>query len=350
MGAFLAGYGRRPRRLTVEALPCWWFNLVLRVAADGETYVLRRYGITPPDEILWELALLRHLHAGGFPTIAPLARPDGAPYGLFAGKPAILYPYIPGHSGCEASLDRAAAMTQTAATVGRLHRLTEGLTLPHPRVQSGSDSQRLLDGFGAAVARRGVAPDEPALAGLVAAAAAGREFGARLAAVAAAGGLPAGVVHHDAHCANVLFRDGRLVALIDFDDACPGPLVADAAVLLGSWAIDPQTDALVPEHARRLLDAYESQRRLSEAERDVLPDFLALYLLGDAVAGLQDTLAEVAPGAAAEAAVREEVQYRRYRRCTAGPDWRDGLRRAMRGAPPEAAAGPAPPARGGRRR
>jgi len=329
VGAFLAGYGRRPRRLAVAALPGWWFNLILRVEADGETLVLRRYGVTPPEEVRWELALLQHLQAGGFPTIAPLARPDGAPYGLFAGKPAILYPYIPGHSGCAAALDRDQAMTQTAATVGRLHRLTEGLTLPHPRVRSGSDSRRMLAAFLEAVARRGVGPDEPALAELVATAeTAGRELAARL---EAAGALPAGVVHHDAHCANVLFRDGRLVALIDFDDACPGPLVADAGVLLGAWAIDPQTDDLVPQRALRLLAAYESQRALRAAERDLLPDFLALYLLGDAVAGLQDTLAEVAPGAATDAAVREEVQYRRFRRCTAGPDWREGLRRALRG-------------------
>jgi len=346
VGAFLAGYGRRPRRLTVEALPCWWFNLVLRVEADGETLVLRRYGITPPEEVRWELALLRHLRAGGFPTIAPLVRPDGAPFGRFAGKPAILYPYIPGHSGCAATLDRETAMLQTATAIGRLHRLTGGLTLPYPRVRSGSDSRRLLAAFRDAVARRGVAADEPALAGLVAAVeAADREFAARLAAATAApGGLPEGVVHHDAHCANVLFRDGRLVALIDFDDACPGPLVGDVGVLLGAWAIDPATDALDPERAGRLLRAYERERPLGGAERDLLPDVLALYLLGDAAAGLQDVLAAGGAGAAVEAAVREEPQYRRFRRCTAGPDWREGLRRAMRGP------APAPPAPGGPRR
>src|SRR5262249_50643409 len=138
VGAFLAGYGRRPRRLAVEALPCWWYNLVLRVEADGETLVLRRYGLPPPEAVRWELALLRRLRAARSPTIAPLARPDGAPYGLFAGKPAILYPFIPGHDGCADALDRESAMLQTAAAIGRLHRLTAGLTLPHPRVRSGS--------------------------------------------------------------------------------------------------------------------------------------------------------------------------------------------------------------------
>jgi Ser/Thr protein kinase RdoA (MazF antagonist) len=158
------------------------------------------------------------------------------------------------------------------------------------------------------------------------------------------------VVHHDAHCANVLFRDGRLVALIDFDDACPGPLVGDVGVLLGAWAIDRATDALVPERAVRLLRAYEAERPLRDAERDLLPDVLALYLLGDAAAGVQDVLADAAPGAAVEAAVREEAQYRRFRRCTAGGDWREGLRRAMRGEPGEPGEPPAPPPPGGPRR
>ena len=76
----------------------WWFNVVLRVEADGELLVLRRYGVTPPAEVRWELAVLDHLQQDGFPTIAPLLRKDIADdcLGAFLGKPAILYPFVDG--------------------------------------------------------------------------------------------------------------------------------------------------------------------------------------------------------------------------------------------------------------
>ena len=74
---FLTAYGRTPARLEVTKLQSWWFNLVLRVEADDEILVLRRYGLTPPDEVRWELALLAHLRAHDFPTIEPLPRLDG---------------------------------------------------------------------------------------------------------------------------------------------------------------------------------------------------------------------------------------------------------------------------------
>jgi homoserine kinase type II len=322
---FLAGYGRAPRRLVVEQLRSWWWNVVLRVEADGERLVLRRYGVTPHEEVLWELALLRHLQAHDFPTIAPLPRPDGAPCGTFANQPAILYPYVEGHNGCRPELDRVRAMAEAAATIARLHRLTEGLALPHPRARSGADSRRLVRQFLAFTQERGVAPDEPALAEVVARAReVAAEFGARLAPVER--DLPRGVVHHDAHCANVLFRDERLVALIDFDDACPSFLVADVAVLLENWAADARADALRPDHAAHVLRAYERLRPLTAAERDLLPDFLALYVLGDAVTELRD---ELARGTAGDPAVAACAGYRRFLRRTAGADWRGALRRAF---------------------
>ena len=233
--AFLRDHGRTPRELGVEQLKSWWFNLVLRVEGDGERLILRRYGITPPEEVRWELALLAHLHAHDFPTIRPLARVDGGRLSEFGGKPAILYPYVEGSNACGPEVDRRHAMTEAAALIGRLSRLTRDLALPHPRARSGANPRRTLCGLSAWAAQRGTRPDEPRFNELVARAnGALDEFEARLAPHAAA--LPRGIVHHDGHCANVLLREGQLVALIDFDDAFEGHLVAELPVLLSNWA------------------------------------------------------------------------------------------------------------------
>jgi Ser/Thr protein kinase RdoA (MazF antagonist) len=141
-------------------------------------------------------------------------------------------------------------------------------------------------------------------------------------------------VHHDAHCRNVLFHGGRLVALIDFDDACPSYLAADLAVLLGSWALRddpggerlPQSLPLDPARAARIVGVYEEARPLTAAERELLPDFLLLYLLGD---GLVDVQARLEEGIAAEEAVAGCALYQRFRRFASGSGWRDAVRRAL---------------------
>ena len=72
--ALLAVYGLAPKVLLAEQLDSWWLNLVLRVQADGEDLVLRRYGVTPPEEVQWELAVLEYLATHDFPTYSPLLR------------------------------------------------------------------------------------------------------------------------------------------------------------------------------------------------------------------------------------------------------------------------------------
>lgn len=323
--AFLAGYGLTPRQLYIQQLESWWLNLVLQVEADGERLILRRYGITPAEEVRWELALLDHLNADDFPTLRPLRRQDGAPFGDFAGKPAILYPYVEGRSGCHPEIDRGRAMADTATLIGNLHQLTQNLALPFPRVSSGADSRRLLTQLQSWVGDRGIGPDEPRLAELlVHVARVQSEFDTRLAPHAHT--LPRGIVHRDAHCANVLFEGARLAALIDFDDACPDYLMADLPVLLDGWATDPTTNTLVPEQVRAILSAYTRVRPLTPAEGDLLPDFHLLYLLGDCAAEVYETgRHEDSP----EHAIAEWTGYRRFLQYAADPTWRDTLVQAL---------------------
>lgn len=323
---FLAAYGRTPARLEVTKLQSWWFNLVLRVEADDEILVLRRYGVTPPDEVLWELALLAHLRAHDFPTIEPLPRVGDDHLSQFQGRPAILYPYVPGHNACAPSVERSLAIAQTAATIARLHDLTEGLVLPHPRVRSGTDSRRTVRELIQLTTQRGIAPHETAL----------REFVDRatrtLANVEAliaqhSQSLRRGIVHHDAHCANVLFHHDRLVALIDFDDACAGFLIADLACMIANWAAEfGGGDALDPATAAFVVREYERHRPLNSAERDLLPDFVVLFLAADMSSHVKEQLEQGADG---NTAVNTWNGYRCYLHHSQDDTWRHAFRRAL---------------------
>jgi Ser/Thr protein kinase RdoA (MazF antagonist) len=82
------------------------------------------------------------------------------------------------------------------------------------------------------------------------------------------------VTHNDLNPANVIFRDGRATALIDFDLAAPGTPAFDLAVTACFWA--PLRDSADIPDARRghvldryrlLLDAYRAD---SELRREVV--------------------------------------------------------------------------------
>jgi homoserine kinase type II len=313
--AFLLAYGRSPENVTVQQLPSWWANIVLQVGADRERLVLRRYGVTPPEEVRWELAVLDHLQKHGFPTFAPLSRSDAADDRLadFLGRPAILYPFIDGQRGCE--IDWSLALAETADVVARLHALTQGIAVPHPRVRSGTESRRIIRQLLNLTAQDGVAPHASILSDFVERARqAIEDFETRLEPYVEA--LPHGVVHHDAHCENVLFSGDRLVALIDFDDAYEGYLVADLAVMIANWANDGSSLDL--EKALTVVRHYERHRQLTAPERNLLPHAVLLFLLGDAAEYIRGRLEAGADG---DTAVNDCSRYKCYLHHAHNDEW-----------------------------
>jgi Phosphotransferase enzyme family len=67
------------------------------------------------------------------------------------------------------------------------------------------------------------------------------------------------VCHNDPSPCNYVFRDGRPVALIDFDHAAPGPRIRDVAYAGWLWTISADDGPPIAEQARRLrlmADAY----------------------------------------------------------------------------------------------
>lgn len=87
------------------------------------------------------------------------------------------------------------------------------------------------------------------------------------------------VSHNDVNPANVIFRDGRAVALIDFDLAAPGTPAFDLAVTACFWAPlrdpddvpDRRRDRRL-ERFRLLLGSYGADARLRSEVVDALPE------------------------------------------------------------------------------
>ena len=321
--AFLADYGIKPKYLDATPLPGGWENLNLRLDVDGTRYVLRRYDSTEPADVPWGLALLSYVAARGFPTPAPVKRTNGALLTPFRSRAAALFPFVDGR---HPEWDEPNAPIVAAGAIGRLHQITEGLTLSHPRPRH--DDLSHLKRFHTWLAARQRSPqDEPLHDFAREAVRYEDEFMRRLESVEETlGPLPRGVVHADAHGNNLLVNpddSSHLIALIDFDDAHESFLLTDVCSLVDIWGLDRGTYEHDPARTRRVLGAYTGLRPLTLSERELFPDVLALVNLAGTTSYVTS---RVKGGANPAQAIADCDQYASYHRRTAGPAWRAALR------------------------
>jgi homoserine kinase type II len=84
--------------------------------------------------------------------------------------------------------------------------------------------------------------------------------------------LPKGLIHADIFADNLIFQNGNLVAIIDYEEACIFPLIYDLAMaLVGCCRID---NKLSIDLANSLFEGYVKHRDLQLAEVEALPYFV----------------------------------------------------------------------------
>ncbi|MDB5216565.1 MAG: Homoserine kinase [Myxococcaceae bacterium] len=204
-----------------------------------------------------EARLLLHLAASGVPTPAPVQARDGSMVHLLVGKPAALFPWVAGDMLCLEAVTPAAAHAVGGA-LARMH-----LAGPAEPVATSLSGGR----FGAddLVARCDrVAKSTDQVARVLAEPL--RDAVIRLDRKRRAD-LPRGLVHGDLFRDNVLWHDGKIAALLDFESAHKGPFAYDVAVTILSWSF---RDAFDFDVARAIVAGYREVRELEESEREAL--------------------------------------------------------------------------------
>lgn len=207
--------------------------------------VLRQYGAADlrrdPQIAEHEFRLLQALQAAGMPVPTPVAYDQS---NTLLPSPFLAIEFVDGATEL-APEQRAATIPQLAAALARLHRLEPGsLGL--------SFLPRAAELVAAALARPPSAPDDSLGEGTIRAALAGWP---------SAEPERAAVLHGDYWPGNVLWREGRLAALIDWEDAMLGDSLADLAncrlELLWAWG---------PEAMRQFTAEYLAAAPLDLAE------------------------------------------------------------------------------------
>jgi len=215
-----------------------------------------------PAELPWFLGLMEHLAARGLPCPLPVHGHDGRALRSLAGRPAAICTFLPGVWPRRVRPEHCGPLGEALA---RLHAAGEGFAPVRENALGPAGWGPLLDrcrSMGDAIRPGLVAQLDAALTDI-------------LARWPQPGLLPAGHIHADLFPDNVFFLEGpdrrpHVSGLIDFYFACTDLLAYDIGVCLNAWCFEPDLSFNVTK-ARALLGAYQTVRRLTEAERALLP-------------------------------------------------------------------------------
>jgi homoserine kinase type II len=203
---------------------------------------------------------MKHLAGKGIPVPDPAADEQGNILHSVQGKPAAVVNKLRGKSELAPSADHCA---QVGAMLARMHLAGQD----YPRQQP---NLRGLPWWNETVPV--VLPHlDTAQAALLTSELAYQNHVAASPAYAA---LPRGPVHADLFRDNVMFDQGRLSGFFDFYFAGCDSFAFDLAVCLNDWCIDLASGVADAARTQAMVQAYESVRPLTAAERELLPAML----------------------------------------------------------------------------
>lgn len=233
------------------------------VETSSGKYAFRYYEKRPKNYVLFEISLLEYLTSKAYPCPTPIKRTDDAPCGEYRGKPFALFEFLEGSHSY-----RPDDYLQIAKIYGKLHTLSRGYIPKYYEYRDSYDATSVLKDAELNIAKIG--SQEEANSRLA-------WLKAELAQVELPSELPKGVVHGDSNPGNFLFKDGKLVAVLDFDQSSYTRLLYELTGMITRYAQNSQ--GLDFEKIKALLSAYEESRKLTVVEKNALYDELKMLSL-----------------------------------------------------------------------
>jgi homoserine kinase type II len=227
------------------------------VTSERGPYVLTLFERLTAGQLPFYLHLMKHLAHAGIPVPDPQADADGEILHTVAGKPAALATRLRGASELAPTAAHCAAV---GAMLARMHLAGRGYERQQPNLRGlpwwNETAPVVLPHVNAAQAV--LLQSELA-------------YQNHVAASSACAALPRGPVHADLFRDNVMFDGQELTGFFDFYFAGVDTFLFDLAVCLNDWCVDLASGAHDAPRAQALLEAYQSVRPLTAAERELLP-------------------------------------------------------------------------------
>lgn len=222
-------------------------NSSMKVVTESGTYVLSVCDEKDFSEINRLCAILHYLEEADFPTTRVIATHEGAFYVAYDGKPVYLKRYIEGD--VMSPLDNSQVF-KVGSALARLHAIA-----PH---------ESLLGHFSYGIESFAELEESAGENDFL------KWLFERRSEIAAGctDTLPRGFVHGDLFYDNMLFVNGELAAILDFEEACEYYLVFDIGMTaVGCCAVDSRFST---DLTASLVAGYQEVRTLEPIERELL--------------------------------------------------------------------------------
>ena len=270
------------------------------LVADRGKFLLKRRAPqrAHPDRVRFAHRVQLHLATVGFPVAQLVATREHATYVHLRDQVYELFEFIPGQPYCHTPGESH----ESGAALARFHAAMDGFLAPSklPAPQGDYHHNPLVRagmlGLGPTLsAHDSFSGDEASLAGLVQYLL--ESYDAAAHAVDGLGytDLPERIIHSDWHPGNLLFRKGRVVAVIDFDSARRSRAIVDIGngALQFSLTSAPHVDQW-PDHVDEpryasFLEGYESISPISVEEKRSIPNLMIEALIAECVSPIQET-------------------------------------------------------------
>ncbi|MDX2353167.1 homoserine kinase [Stutzerimonas xanthomarina] len=249
--AFLAPYGLGRLR-DFEGIAAGSENSNFFVSLERGEYVLTLIERGPSQDLPFFIELLDVLHRAGLPVPYALRTDRGDALRSLAEKPALLQPRL---SGKHITAPNPHHCAEVGRLLARLHLATREQILERR-------SDRGLDWMQQEGPSLALSLGEDQLPLLRDGLAEIAELKPKILA------LPRANLHADLFRDNVLFDGNHLTGVIDFYNACSGPMLYDLAIAVNDWCSHPNGE-LDEERSQALLAAYSSLRRFTPAEAEL---------------------------------------------------------------------------------
>ncbi|PSJ61432.1 homoserine kinase [Pseudaminobacter soli (ex Li et al. 2025)] len=201
------------------------------------------------------LGLMEHLAKKGISCPLPVHRRDGNVTGPLADRTAAIITFL---EGMWMRKPTAIHCREVGKSLAALHLAGADFPMSRPNALDITGWRKLWDG-----SRDRADEVEPGLAAEVDADFAEFERGWPT-------DLPSGIIHADLFPDNVFFLGNELSGLIDFYFACDDIYAYDLATCLNAWCFEKDNSFNLTK-GTAMLDAYQSVRPLSEAEKQAMP-------------------------------------------------------------------------------
>ncbi|NKQ13078.1 homoserine kinase [Pseudomonas sp. SST3] len=249
--AFLAPY-QLGRLRDFQGIAAGSENSNFFVSMERGEYVLTLVERGPTQDLPFFIELLDVLHSARLPVPYALRTARGEALRDLAEKPAMLQPRLPGKHIAVPNTHHCAEVGRLLA---RLHLATREQVIERR-------SDRGLDWMQEEGPSLAMALPEDQLPLLRNGLAEIAELKPKILA------LPRANLHADLFRDNVLFEGSHLTGVIDFYNACSGPMLYDIAITVNDWCSHPNGE-LDEERSQALLAAYSSLRRFTPAEAEL---------------------------------------------------------------------------------